>query len=274
MDGPFFDVQTPGRKWRVPVFRLPVTIGRHLANVIPIDDPAAARFHCVIELTPGGLVVRDLGSPSGTMVNGVRIETAPLNGGDALQVGHCVVRFVPPPAPGARSVPAPRFGTDEGAANQPANLAAQSGGAALTASTRADAPSRAPSPFAGASPGGSFPKAGSPAHPRGAAPPSWSPPPGRTDAPEPTWSESESALAPVFDDPTPDEDEEIIDLAPADESQPVDLEAADTPAMDMEAIDLESVDSDPVDLEPTDLTLDLTPLDLKPRDIDDPMEHG
>ena len=39
------------------------------------DDPAVADYHCVIEVNPPDIRIRDLSSDSGTWVNGLRIQT-------------------------------------------------------------------------------------------------------------------------------------------------------------------------------------------------------
>jgi pSer/pThr/pTyr-binding forkhead associated (FHA) protein len=46
------------------------SIGRDPANQLSIADTTVSRRHCVLERTAEGFVVRDLGSRSGTRVNG------------------------------------------------------------------------------------------------------------------------------------------------------------------------------------------------------------
>jgi general secretion pathway protein E len=66
-----------------------VSIGRHPANTIPIEDERASRRHCVIEADPeGGFLVRDLGSRNGTRLNGIGIDRSPVAPGDIIEVGQ------------------------------------------------------------------------------------------------------------------------------------------------------------------------------------------
>ena len=56
-------------------------------------------FHCLLIRGPGGLELRDLDSPIGTLVNGQRVTNAQLQDGDTLQVGAFQFRLHLPPAP-------------------------------------------------------------------------------------------------------------------------------------------------------------------------------
>jgi pSer/pThr/pTyr-binding forkhead associated (FHA) protein len=50
-----------------------------------------SRQHCMLRVSPDALVVRDLGSRNGTLVNGVRVRgERRLGNGDQLQVGPLV----------------------------------------------------------------------------------------------------------------------------------------------------------------------------------------
>jgi hypothetical protein len=65
-----------------------VRIGRGTQNDVPLPDDAASRNHAVVESTPAGCIVNDLGSTNGTTVNGVRIsQPTLLNGGDVVVCG-------------------------------------------------------------------------------------------------------------------------------------------------------------------------------------------
>ena len=61
--------------------------GRHPDSDIFLDDITVSRRHVEIVREGGGYVVRDVGSLNGTYVNRERIEEAPLNDGDELQIG-------------------------------------------------------------------------------------------------------------------------------------------------------------------------------------------
>ncbi|MBX2797055.1 MAG: FHA domain-containing protein [Myxococcales bacterium] len=61
-----------------------------------VSIPGDARLsptHCVVKRTAEGFVLRDLGSATGTVVNGQRIEETPLQGGETIMVGRTVLRF-------------------------------------------------------------------------------------------------------------------------------------------------------------------------------------
>jgi hypothetical protein len=59
----------------------PVQAGATLAGTL------AGKFHCLISRIEDGLVVWDLGSESGTLVNGVPVTKANLHAGDTLTLG-------------------------------------------------------------------------------------------------------------------------------------------------------------------------------------------
>jgi pSer/pThr/pTyr-binding forkhead associated (FHA) protein len=50
-------------------------------------DPNVSRRHCTIAVTPVGLVVTDLRSRHGTLLNGLPVTQSALREGDWLQVG-------------------------------------------------------------------------------------------------------------------------------------------------------------------------------------------
>lgn len=90
MHGLFLDIQSASGAagQRVPVGKESITVGRHADNVIVLHDPRASRFHCVIDHKGGALIVRDLKSSNGTLINGKRITEAPFELGDAIQIGQ------------------------------------------------------------------------------------------------------------------------------------------------------------------------------------------
>ncbi len=70
-----------------------IEIGRSRDCAIPIDDRFASRRHCRIGLVPGeGLVLRDLGSSNGTLLNGSPVERAVLRSGDMIEIGALELR--------------------------------------------------------------------------------------------------------------------------------------------------------------------------------------
>ena len=81
-----------------------VTVGRHPASEIFLDDITVSRRHAVIRrLQTNGYEVSDVGSLNGTYVNHERVETAPLHYLDEIQVGRFVLTFL---VGGAAEVPA------------------------------------------------------------------------------------------------------------------------------------------------------------------------
>ena len=66
-----------------------IKIGRLQSSDIRLDDEKVSRMHAVIEVTaPGEVFIIDLGSASGTLVNGEKINKRKLQTGDQVQVGN------------------------------------------------------------------------------------------------------------------------------------------------------------------------------------------
>lgn len=73
----------------------PLTIGRHPDSRIQIEDGAVSSFHAVISLSVNAdfadfheVVIEDLGSTNGTLVNGERISgKVGLHNGDIVRIG-------------------------------------------------------------------------------------------------------------------------------------------------------------------------------------------
>ena len=83
------DYWTPQRK--IVLRQLPTVVGRGPDAEVSIDDRWVSRVHCVIRAVDGTLVVRDLESSNGTLVNGNSITEAVLLPDDTLTIG--VTRF-------------------------------------------------------------------------------------------------------------------------------------------------------------------------------------
>ncbi len=95
-----------------------LVVGRDpgVANVVLDQDPDISRRHASFWPAGVGLIVQDLGSTNGTLVNGHRLEQAvTLGTGDRVQVGETVIDVrlpgetvvQPPPAPAAPAAGAP-----------------------------------------------------------------------------------------------------------------------------------------------------------------------
>ncbi len=63
------------------------TLGRHRNNDIVITDPKVSSFHARIDRTGEGFTITDLKSRNGIFVNGRRMESARLRGGEEIRVG-------------------------------------------------------------------------------------------------------------------------------------------------------------------------------------------
>ena len=76
----------------IPLASGRVTVGRGQADV-RLDDPRVSRVHAALTASNGRVVVEDLGSLSGTTVNGVPVRTRqPLRLGDVVGFGPVVAR--------------------------------------------------------------------------------------------------------------------------------------------------------------------------------------
>jgi two-component system, NtrC family, sensor kinase len=67
-----------------------VTIGRNPDKVIRLEDDGVSPHHCAIEWLEGRPVLTDLGSHSGTFVNGLPVKQRELRPADELAVGTTV----------------------------------------------------------------------------------------------------------------------------------------------------------------------------------------
>ncbi|NIA12786.1 MAG: FHA domain-containing protein, partial [Nitrospiraceae bacterium] len=70
-----------------------LTIGRNLDSSIYLEDPQVSRRHAIVESTPNGTFVRDLGSGNGTFVGDRRVVECRLTDGDIITIGGVELRF-------------------------------------------------------------------------------------------------------------------------------------------------------------------------------------
>lgn len=68
----------------------PVVFGRDQSATVLLTNVLASRQHCEITRTEEGLVLRDLGSVNGTLLNGVPVNEHVLRAGDQFIVGTSV----------------------------------------------------------------------------------------------------------------------------------------------------------------------------------------
>lgn len=62
--------------------------GRHEECDVQLNSKKVSRRHCVLAQVSDYLVVRDLGSMNGVLINGVRVAEGRLNAGDELTIGN------------------------------------------------------------------------------------------------------------------------------------------------------------------------------------------
>src|SRR5437763_5103045 len=68
------------------------TIGREAGVDLVLADGKASRRHAAVRVLPDGrATLYDLGSSNGTFVNGQRVQSALLNGGEQIQIGDTVL---------------------------------------------------------------------------------------------------------------------------------------------------------------------------------------
>ena len=83
----FVNLSPGAQKVGIVFDRLPALIGRGTRADIRLPDCWASRIHCEIIAIDGTLVVRDLESRNGTLVNGEQVTEALLLPDDRLTVG-------------------------------------------------------------------------------------------------------------------------------------------------------------------------------------------
>jgi transcriptional regulator with PAS, ATPase and Fis domain len=104
------EISRGGAHLPVQGFRLSVTAGPDAGRVftptkertvigtgesaeLSLADPTVSRFHCEIRTSDGEVVVKDLGSRNGLVVDGVRVEGAWLHAGAVLTLGNTKITF-------------------------------------------------------------------------------------------------------------------------------------------------------------------------------------
>jgi hypothetical protein len=93
------EIGEPGRATRrVALAGGPTTIGRASSCEVVLADAHASRAHARLEVRGGVVVLTDLGSTNGTLVNGHRVREVALGVGDRIEIGRTVLRVVGPDA--------------------------------------------------------------------------------------------------------------------------------------------------------------------------------
>lgn len=93
----------------------PVLVGRAADAQIRLDEPGMPERHAQLELHGERVLLRDLGSPDGSVVNGVLVRNAVVHPGDQIAFdGHRFVLEAPGLPPRGASQPAPSAGSGMG----------------------------------------------------------------------------------------------------------------------------------------------------------------
>ncbi|GMQ78492.1 MAG: DUF3662 and FHA domain-containing protein [Anaerolineae bacterium] len=82
-----------GGKRHVPINKAALTIGRHLDNDIVIESSTVSRHHAQIKWRYGQFILYDLGSRTGTLINGHQVSDSVLKPGDVIDVGNIKIIF-------------------------------------------------------------------------------------------------------------------------------------------------------------------------------------
>jgi pSer/pThr/pTyr-binding forkhead associated (FHA) protein len=85
----------------IAVEELPALIGRDISAEVCLNDSWVGHYQCILEREGRALMVLDLGTRTGTFVNGKRVKKARIMPGDRLTVGRSefLVSYEISPAP-------------------------------------------------------------------------------------------------------------------------------------------------------------------------------
>src|SRR4029077_7327310 len=84
-----------GRRARlVPLKGSSVIVGREASAGVSVDDESVSKMHARIDRDRGGLIVTDLKSRNGTLVNDEAVLQSPLESGDTVQFGDIAFEVV------------------------------------------------------------------------------------------------------------------------------------------------------------------------------------
>lgn len=75
-----------------PVLRPRLTLGRSNSDII-VNDPLSSRIHCALEFADDAVLLRDLGSTNGTLVDSHPIHLAEIADGSTFQIGKHIFQL-------------------------------------------------------------------------------------------------------------------------------------------------------------------------------------
>jgi tetratricopeptide (TPR) repeat protein len=110
------------------------SIGRSIDNDVILTDISVSRKHLKIEMKGDTLLLKDLGSGNGSLLNGQRVRDTVLKDGDRIEIGETIMVIQAPRLP-ASALPlarAPSSVMTSPALSGPPTVSAPIGGAALT----------------------------------------------------------------------------------------------------------------------------------------------
>ena len=70
-----------------------VSVGTAESNSLVLTDPTISRYHFVLQVSPQGVMLRDLDSTNGTTLGGFRVGTAYLKPGAIISLGMTKLRY-------------------------------------------------------------------------------------------------------------------------------------------------------------------------------------
>lgn len=85
----------PDRGAHLPLRSPQASVGYGPTNDVRLRDESVSDQHLVLTETPGGVMVKDLGSTNGTRLNDVPVVEALVKPGSDITLGDTVVRFQP-----------------------------------------------------------------------------------------------------------------------------------------------------------------------------------
>lgn len=93
--GRFIVLHGPDRGEFFAIDKSPLFLGSGNECQIQLTDPTVSRRHMEINLSEGGLLLRDLGSTNGSFLKGARFRELELGYGTEIQVGQTQIKYVP-----------------------------------------------------------------------------------------------------------------------------------------------------------------------------------